>query len=331
MKISNIIVHYNTVEMLNNCLDSIIEWGPEHDIEHIIVDNASHTDISDIVASYGPTITLISNDRNYGWAKAANIGISSSSSEYVLFMTPGTLVTEGLIQALNNFLDTNPQAGGVGPSQINEHGTPQPIHTKTTVIRELWAWQKIRKYFPTHAGYPGDKIIKGLNEIEVSCLSGFCFMTRRSALDQAGYFDEWPFMFGEEIDLSLRLNQLGWKCYVLLNYSAIHYQGSSYKPNQSLRRWVENCRLASRYYWKRKHYGYIYGFLEPLVGSINFLTRAIYNLCLVPISSRQNRFRLVVEDFRCFSTSIKLVILGQRYANKIMEVARYQGNISTGS
>ena len=328
MKISNIIVHYNTVEMLNNCLDAIIKWGPKQNIEHIIVDNASHTDISDIVAGYGPTTTLIPNKKNYGWAKAANIGISSSSSEYVLFMTPGTLVTEGLIQALNDFLDRNPGAGGVGPSQINEHGVAQPIHTKTAVIRELWAWQKIRKFFPTHEGYPGDKIIQGVNEIEVSCLSGFCFMTRRAALDQAGYFDEWPFMFGEEIDLSLRLNQLGWKCYVLPKHSAVHYQGSSYKPNQSLRRWVENCRLASRYYWKRKHYGYIFGFLESLIGSINFLTRAIYNLSLVPISSREKRLTLVIEDFRYFGTSVKLVILGQRYANKIMEVARHQGSIS---
>lgn len=328
MKISNIIVHYNTEDMLINCLDAIKKWGPTEDIEHIIVDNASDKDVSTIVSHHGQKVKLISNDRNYGWAKAANIGLASSSSEYVLFLTPGTLVTEGLIQSLNNFLDEHPEAGGVGPSQVNEHGIVQPIHTKPEIIRELWAWQKLRKCFPTHPGYPGDKIATGLNKIEVSCLSGFCFMTRRTALQQANYFDEWPFMFGEEIDLSLRLRQLGWKCYILPNLSAIHYQGSSYKPNPSLRSWVENCRLASRYYWKRKHYGYIFGFLESAIGGLNFLTRAIYNLVLVAVSPKPNRWLIAREDFRCFMTSIKLTIFGQRYANKIMEIARYQGNIS---
>lgn len=329
MKVSNIIVHYNAPKMLANCLEAIEKWGPSEKIEHIVVDNASDYDISDIVFAYGPTVKLISNNKNLGWAKTANIGISSSSGEYLLFITPGTLITEGLINSLTVFLDENPDAGAVGPAQIDENGILQPIHTKTGVIRELWAWQKLRKCFPTHPGYPGDKIPPSLNEIEVSCLSGFCLMTRRSALDQTGYFDEWPFMFGEDIDISLRLKQLGWKCYVLPKCSAIHYQGSSYKHDPSLRRWVESCRLASRYYWKRKHYGYIYGFLESLIGCINFLTSAIYNLPLATITLQQSRFIMVAEDIRSFGTSIKLVMFGQRYANKIMETARYKGNIST--
>ena len=314
--------------MLCKCLDAIDEWGPPEQIENIIVDNASTYDISQIVCKHEPNTKLVANDRNYGWAKAANIGIISSSGEYILFITPGTLVTESLIQKLGVFLDEHPEAGGAGPAQVNEHGIIQPIYTGAGVIRGIWVWQKLRSLFPTHSAYPADKIAPGLDKVAVSCLSGFCFMVRRSALQETGYFDEWPFMFGEEIDLSLRLNQFGWKCYVLPNLSAVHYQGSSYKSNPSLRRWVEDCRLASRYYWRRKHYGYIFGLLESSIGGLNFLTRAIYNLLLIPITSKQNGLTRVVEDFRYFRTSLKLMVFGQRYANKIMAVARHRGNVS---
>ena len=329
MKISSVIVHYNTRERLNHCLDAIEKWGPTEDIEYLVVDNASNNDISDIIFNHSSKVKLISNENNHGWAKAANIGISHSSGEYILFMTPGTLITNGLIRNLTDFLDSHPNAGGVGPTQIDEMGILQPIHTKTGVIRPLWAWQKLRRCFPIHSNYPGERIDRDLPNIKVSCLSGFCFMIRRLALDQAEYFDEWPFMFGEEIDLSLRLNKLGWDCFVLPKIKAVHYQGSSYKPNPSLRRWVEQCRLASRYYWRRKHYGYACGLIESTLGTINFLTRALYNIMLIPISSRQTTSVSIKEDLNQCYTSIKLMIWGQRHANKIMNIARDRGNTSS--
>ena len=75
MKLSIIIVSYNTCKLLGECLNSIFANSPPCDFEVLVVDNASSDGSSQIVQNYYPQVHLIQNRENIGFAKANNQAI----------------------------------------------------------------------------------------------------------------------------------------------------------------------------------------------------------------------------------------------------------------
>ncbi len=129
MNLSIVIVYYYTGRRLSECLPAVYEFASRGVFETIVVDNASTDGSIELLKSSFLRVKLIANDTNLGWAKAANLGIRHSSGQYLLIITPGTLVTEGLIDKLLIFLEETPEAGAVGPAEILD-GTRVPIYTQ---------------------------------------------------------------------------------------------------------------------------------------------------------------------------------------------------------
>jgi N-acetylglucosaminyl-diphospho-decaprenol L-rhamnosyltransferase len=226
MKLSIIIVNWNTRDLLSDCLSSIYEPALDIDFEIFVVDNASSDGSQIMIHDQFPDVKMIANSNNPGFAIANNQALRISSGEYVLLLNPDTTVKPGAIEKLVNFLDDFPEAGAAGARLLNQDGSLQrSAFPKPTLFREFWRLFHLDGLMYI-AKYPMNRW--SLNQVrEVDILKGACLLIRRIALNQVGLLDEEYFMYSEEFDLCTRLTQSGWHLYWIPSAEVIHFGGQS--------------------------------------------------------------------------------------------------------
>jgi O-antigen biosynthesis protein len=230
-KLSIIIVSYNVVNFLERCLLTVEKAAQGIGTEIFVVDNNSPDGSADMVAKKFPGVNLIRNLKNIGFSKANNQALPYVRGEYVLFLNPDTLVDQETFTKCIEFMDAHPGAGAMGVKMNDGKGRYLP-ESKRSIPTPLVAFYKISGLT---ALFPRSKIFgkyylghldKGeTHEIEV--LTGAFFFARKAALDKAGWFDEDFFMYGEDIDLSLRILKNGYRIWYYPETSIIHYKGES--------------------------------------------------------------------------------------------------------
>ena len=121
-KISVIIVNYNVEFFLEQCLNSVKKALEKVSGEVFVVDNNSIDGSVEMVQLKFPEIHLIANKDNRGFSKANNQAIEISSGEYVLLLNPDTVVEEDTFLKVISFMDSHPNAGGLGVRMIDGRG-----------------------------------------------------------------------------------------------------------------------------------------------------------------------------------------------------------------
>lgn len=233
MKLSIVIVNYNVRHFLEQCLHSVFKACENIDSEVFVVDNNSKDDSCDMVRSVFPEVHLIANKDNPGFSIANNQAIRQSKGEYVLILNPDTLVGEDTFEKCIDYMDNRPNAGALGIKMVDGKGiflpeskrglpTPQVAFYKIFGLSSLFSQSK--KFGKYHLSY----LDKNENH-EVEILSGAFMFMRKSALDQSGLLDETFFMYGEDIDLSYRIELAGYKNHYFADSQIIHYKGESTK------------------------------------------------------------------------------------------------------
>jgi len=233
MKLSVVIVNYNVRYFLEQTLLSVRKAAVHVDTEVFVVDNNSVDDSVSMVREKFPEVQLIANQDNPGFSIANNQAIREAKGEYVLLLNPDTLVEEDTFASCVTFMDAHPEAGGLGVRMIDgagkflpesKRGFPSPwvAFAKTFGLAKIFPSSPLFNHY--HLGYLSEY---ETHEIEV--LSGAFMFMRRSALDKVGLLDEAFFMYGEDIDLSYRIVQGGYKNYYLPETTIIHYKGESTK------------------------------------------------------------------------------------------------------
>ncbi len=233
MRLSVVIVNYNVRHFLEQALGSVRRALQGIEGEVWVVDNHSADDSVRMVRERFPEVKLIANTDNPGFAVANNQAIRQSTGEYVLLLNPDTLVEEDTFHKCLAFMDQHPEAGALGCKLLDGSGkflpeskrgfpTPWVAFCKTFGLSTIFPRSPFFNRY--HMGYlPEDETA------EVDVLAG-CFMfMRKTALDQSGLLDEAFFMYGEDIDLSYRIQQAGFKNYYFPETKIIHYKGESTK------------------------------------------------------------------------------------------------------
>ena len=203
------------------------------DMEVFVVDNNSVDGSVEMVRNKFPHVNIITNKENLGFSYANNQAIKSSKGRYVLLLNPDTVVEQDTFTKCIAYLDKQPDAGGLGVKMIDgqgkflpesKRGLPRPAVAfyKIFGLSKLFSRSKTFNHY--HMGHL-DK--EEINEVEV--LAGAFMMLRREALDKTGLLDEDYFMYGEDIDLSYRINQAGYKNIYFPETRIIHYKGESTK------------------------------------------------------------------------------------------------------
>ncbi len=233
MKLSVIIVNYNVKYFLEQALLSVQKSCRNIEAEVFVVDNNSVDDSVQMVKSKFGAVKLIVNKKNPGFSVANNQAIHQTKGEYILLLNPDTVVEEDTFEKCLNFMDNHPEAGGLGVKMIDGSGnflpeskrgfpSPQVAFFKTFGFSKLFPKSKLFNHY--HLGY-----LEKNETHEVEVLAGAFMMLRKSVLDQIGLLDEAFFMYGEDIDLSYRIIQAGYKNYYFADTTIIHYKGESTK------------------------------------------------------------------------------------------------------
>jgi O-antigen biosynthesis protein len=233
MKLSIVIVNYNVKYFLEQCLHSVMNAIRGIDAEVFIVDNNSVDGSVEMLHEKFSDFRIIANYENAGFSKANNQAIALAKGEYVLLLNPDTVVEDDTFSEVIRFMDEHPDAGGLGVKMVDGKGRFLPeskrgLPTPWVAFYKIFGLSKIfpksRKFGRYHLGYlDNDKT----HEVEV--LSGAFMLLRKSLLDEIGYLDEAFFMYGEDIDLSYRITQAGYKNYYYPQARIIHYKGESTK------------------------------------------------------------------------------------------------------
>jgi len=233
MDLSVVIVSYNVKYFLEQCLHAVLKASKNISSEVLVVDNNSVDGSAQMVAGRFPNIKLIVNSRNLGFAKANNQAIILSSGRYVLLLNPDTLVQEDTLEKCLEFMDKNPDTGCLGVKMIDGKGNFLP-ESKRALPTPPVAFYKIFGFaalFPRsetfgryHLGFLDREKIHN-----VDVISGAFMFLRRSVIDVTGYLDEDFFMYGEDIDLSYRITQAGFRNVYFPLTTIIHYKGESTK------------------------------------------------------------------------------------------------------
>jgi len=233
MQLSIIIVNYNVRHFLEQCLTSVYKAIPNISAEVFVVDNDSSDDSLEMVRTQFPDVKIIHNKKNVGFSKANNQAIAIAKGKYVLLLNPDTVVEEDAFEKSIAFSDAHSDLGGLGVKMIDGNGIflPESKRGLPTPAVSFYKIFGLSKIFPTskifakyHLGYLPEN---ETNEVEV--LSGAFMWMRKSVLEEIGYLDETFFMYGEDIDLSYRINLGGYKNYYLPSVKIIHYKGESTK------------------------------------------------------------------------------------------------------
>ena len=233
MKLSVVIVNYNVEHFLEQCLYSVRRAMQDIEGEVFVVDNNSVDGSLKMLAAKFPEVKVIANKDNVGFAKANNQAIRISTGEYVLLLNPDTVVEDDTFSKCIAFMDSHPDAGGLGVKMVDGKGQFLPeskrgLPTPMTAFYKIFGLSKLfphsKRFSKYHLGYLSE------NEVNsVDILAGAYMLMRRETLDKCGLLDETFFMYGEDIDLSYRITLAGYKNYYFPETRIIHYKGESTK------------------------------------------------------------------------------------------------------
>ena len=220
--LSVIIVSYNVRKFLNQCLVCLEKALDTVDAEIIVVDCNSSDNTPTFILKHFASIRLIPSDSNLGFSKACNLGVNHASGEYLLFLNPDTLVEEDSIKHILEFASDRPKCGLVGGQILNGSGR-YLAESKRNLPSIGSGFRKILGL--SNQGYYDQQDPDQNAQIEV--ISGaFAFISSK-LFQKIGGFDEDYFMYGEDIDLSLKTLNAGAFNWYVPEARLIHFKGES--------------------------------------------------------------------------------------------------------
>ena len=252
-ELSVIIVNYNVSPFLKLCLYSVCKAIKTIDAEVFVVDNASADDSADMVKKTFSKVELIENKENKGFSTANNQAIKKASGKVILLLNPDTIVPEDTFVKLISFYGRHPEAAGVGVKMLDGSGNflPESKRGLPSSRDFIFKFSGLIKVFPeskiVSRYFMGNLSPEQTWEIPV--LAGAFLAFPRKALEKTEPLDEAFFMYGEDIDFSYRLSQLG-KNYYYPGIKIIHFKGESTVKNED---YVERF-YGAMLIFTRKHF-----------------------------------------------------------------------------
>ena len=237
-EIAVVLVNWKTTRELGVCLARL--QPARSALEVIVVDNDSRDPALHQLKTVHPTITLIENHDNAGFARACNQGLARASAPFVLFLNPDTEADPAALKLLCDHLRTHPATGLVGPQIKNRNGDwveacRRPFPSLWSALRELLVpepiWNVLKKIL---RGRPNPRLRHTSGP--APCLQGSCLMGRRRQLLALGGFDETVPLYLDDGDLCYRYHKNGFAVDYLAEAEVLHHGARSVAqmPNRRL-------------------------------------------------------------------------------------------------
>jgi len=222
-ELSIIIPHFNGIDILKDCLESVYRNTYQAFDLHLI-DNGSGDGSQEFVRENFPQVNLIENDNNRGYAGACNQGIELSATEFILLLNNDTEMPANFLQEMINEIKTSPQIAFVQPKIMS-------IQDKIFFDYSGGGGGEMDILgYPFARGRIFDTVEKDKSQYDdmtktVFWTSGCALLLRKQVVDEIGILDEDFFAHQEEIDLNWRAQLAGYKNVVTYRTQIYHYSG----------------------------------------------------------------------------------------------------------
>jgi N-acetylglucosaminyl-diphospho-decaprenol L-rhamnosyltransferase len=318
MQLSVIIVSYNVKYFLEQCLYSVEAACNNIDAEIFVVDNASTDNSIEYLQPKFPSIKFIQNNFNEGFAKANNKALQFAKGDYILYLNPDTIIAEDTLLNCVQFLNKNKSAGAVGVKMIDGSGNflPESKRAFPSIIASFFKMSGLASLF-SHSAFFNRYALGNLDENkthEVDILPGAFFMASRNILLQLNGFDEDFFMYGEDIDLSYRIKQTGYKNYYLGNLSIIHFKGESMQTNKTV--YVKNFYETMKIFVRKHYKNQSANFLNASIALSKAAASVKYKFLSTKKEGKNFNFLLVGDDIET-ALAEKILLLYNKSVQKI--------------
>lgn len=231
LTLSIIIVNYNVKYFLEQCLHSVCAASKDLETEVIIIDNHSTDESLSYLKPKFPVVKFITNITNSGFGKACNLGLKEATGDYILFLNPDTIIAEDSLVKCIAFFGSHPDCGALGVKMIDGSGrflkeSKRAFPSPMTSLFKLAGLAHIFPHSKVFSRYHLGHLDAGQTH-EVDVLAGAFLLTKKDVLQKVGTFDEVFFMYGEDVDLSYRIQKAGYKNYYFPQTTIIHFKGES--------------------------------------------------------------------------------------------------------
>lgn len=251
LDLSIIIVTYNSKRYLQDCLGSVFAQTTDLDYEVFVVDNNSNDGSQEFIKTEFPSVRLIENSENVGFARANNQAIVQSQGRYVLLLNPDTVVLTKATNKMVGFMDSRPDVSATGCRLLNEDGSLQhSIARYPTLINQMAAGLFLHRLFPrihlfqeiitSESSYQSDH--------KVEWVFGAALIVRKDVFTEVGLMDEDYFLFSEEKDWCYRVNKANRDAYFFHGAEIIHYgRGNTTAPDVYVQLLKGKLQFFSKY------------------------------------------------------------------------------------
>jgi len=247
--ISVVMVTYMTGPALHEAIRSVMK---DKDIfELILVDNgntvAARQSIARVVAKHD-RIRLLQGHGNIGFGRACNYGASLARGEYLLFLNPDALISDGAARKMANCGKTLTAPWITGGMLKDVHGQEQRggRRGRLTPMSAIVSFSALHK-LPFLKSIHREKDHLPDRPKRYATVSGACLMMDRSSFDAVGGFDEKFFLHVEDIDICKRTREAGGEVCFVPHATVMHYGSTSQVGRQKVE-W-EKLKGFTRYFW----------------------------------------------------------------------------------
>lgn len=253
-----VIVNWNSGDQLKDCVESVIKSSFDNSTlkKVIVVDNDSKDNSLELVEALNfEKLEIIKNSENLGFGKACNIGAKDSSSDFILFLNPDAFVYEDTFVNLFEYIQKNDDEknGVYGVQLIGDDGNIQRTCARFPKLRNflvrVMGLNKInREFFKSFSmEYWNHNETKIVDQV-----IGAFFLIKKDIFKKLNGFDERFFVYYEELDLSKRVYDSGYKTIYLSEVKAYHKGGGTSEQVKALRFFYST---RSSLIYSFKHFG----------------------------------------------------------------------------
>jgi len=245
-EITFVIVSYKSKKVIFNCIDSLPKLS-----KIIVIENSYDKELKRELEAKYDNIEVTLNE-NIGMGASNNIGIKKSNTNYVFILNPDVIFKENTFLGIKEAL-----------KKIDDFSIISPLNEDVN--------------FPN---YEIKKNYQNINDdiLEVDTVDGFSMLINKSKFKNEIYFDENFFLYLENTDLCFRQKKENEKIYIIKN-SHIRHLGS-YTTKQDISNNLEYLRnwhwMWSKFYYNKKHYGYLSAITKTLHNFVSAITKYIF-------------------------------------------------------
>ena len=256
--ISVVIVSYKCLNVLRIALDAVRRSMEGLNVDVWVVDNASEDGTTEYLRTHYDWVNVVDAGGNLGFSKANNIALERCKGRVVLVLNPDTIMPVHFLKSVIEHFDKEPDCGAIGVQMTNGYGEYLKESKRgypdvaTSFFKLTGLWHLAPKSATLNSYYVGHL---GKDETgEAAILSGACFAFTRELMEKVGVFDPIYFMYGEDIDLTWRMNIASRGNKYRGDLKIVHFKGvSTPRKMKYIYSFYDAMLLFSRRYEREKH------------------------------------------------------------------------------